>query len=225
MGGVAIDVDCRTNLERLFVAGEDAGGVHGANRLGGNGVADSIVFGGRAGDSMADFVIGRSLPVASDSRVNELARHWTTPLQARDGENVFKLRQELEDLMWEKVGVVRNGPALDAGVSELQNLQGRARNVCTGGPASSNPAWNEAMNLMNLCLVGEMVAQSASVRTESRGAHYREDYPDSDAEWLKNIYLDPDGVDMKFSTTPVQFTRLAPPDLGAVTYANDLRHR
>jgi succinate dehydrogenase/fumarate reductase flavoprotein subunit len=96
MGGVAIDVDCRTNLECLFVAGEDAGGVHGANRLGGNGVADSIVYGGRAGDSMADFVVGRSQPGISDSHIRKLAEEWSHPLQIGEGENVFELRRELE---------------------------------------------------------------------------------------------------------------------------------
>ena len=83
MGGVAIDVDCRTSIECLFAAGEDAGGVHGANRLGGNGVADSIVFGGRAGDSMADFVAGRELPAVSDAQVRELGERWAAPLRAR----------------------------------------------------------------------------------------------------------------------------------------------
>ena len=217
MGGVAIDVDCRTNLERLFVAGEDAGGVHGANRLGGNGVADSIVYGGRAGDSMADFVAGRSLPLISESQITQLAVYWTTPLRASDGENVFALRTELEDVMWEKVGVVRDGPALEAGVSKLKNLQDRAGNVRARGPAASNPEWNEAMNLINLCIVGEMVARSANVRTESRGAHYRQDYPEPDPKWLKNIYLEPDGTNMKFTTRPVEFTRLS--------YADDIRHR
>ncbi|MDQ6760966.1 MAG: FAD-binding protein [Acidobacteriota bacterium] len=224
MGGVAIDVDCRTNLEHLFVAGEDAGGVHGANRLGGNGVADSIVFGGRAGDSMADFVIGRHSPALSDSQITDLARHWTNPLRASQGENAFNLRTELEDLMWEKVGVVRNGPALQTGVLQLHELRERANKVSAPGAAASNPAWNEAMNLTNLCIVGDMVARSASVRTESRGAHYREDHPAPDASWLKNIYLNPDSAEMKFSTKPVAFTRLAPPELGAATHANDIRH-
>src|SRR6266536_424049 len=92
MGGVAMDVDCRTSLECLFVAGEDGGGVHGANRLGGNGVADSIVYGARAGDSMASFIIGRELASVSESQVRELAAAWTRSLGNPAGESVFELR-------------------------------------------------------------------------------------------------------------------------------------
>src|SRR5437667_5014654 len=94
MGGIAMDVDCRTNLECLFVAGEDGGGVHGANRLGGNGVADSIVYGARAGDSMSSFVVGRDLPPVSETQVRELRARWTGPLDrgasSGPGENVFQ---------------------------------------------------------------------------------------------------------------------------------------
>jgi succinate dehydrogenase/fumarate reductase flavoprotein subunit len=195
MGGVTMDIDCRTSLEGLFVAGEDGGGVHGANRLGGNGVADSIVFGARAGDAMADYTIGRDL-----LKINP------TPLRiTRDkGENVFQLRAELEDLMWQKVGVVRNGRALTEAVAALADLKVRAQNVAT-------PAWNDAINLQNLCINAEMVARSALLRTESRGAHYREDYPKPDPEWLKNIHLSPCGDDMTFHCEPVTFTRLQPP--------------
>jgi succinate dehydrogenase/fumarate reductase flavoprotein subunit len=195
MGGVTMDVDCRSSLEGLFVAGEDGGGVHGANRLGGNGVADSIVFGARAGDAMADYVVGRNL-----LKINP------TPLTiTRDkGENVFQLRAELEDLMWQKVGVVRNGRALTEAVAALADLKVRAQNVAT-------PAWNDAINLQNLCINAEMVARSALLRTESRGAHYREDFPKPDPEWLKNIHLFPCGDDMNFHCEPVTFTRLQPP--------------
>src|SRR5689334_7366705 len=108
MGGVAIGVDCQTSLEGLFAAGEDAGGVHGANRLGGNGVADSIVYGGLAGNSMAEFVMGRALPAVSEAQIREMGERWAAALGREKGENVFELRRELEDLMWEKVGVVRN---------------------------------------------------------------------------------------------------------------------
>jgi succinate dehydrogenase/fumarate reductase flavoprotein subunit len=225
MGGVAIDLDCRTNLEGLFVAGEDAGGVHGANRLGGNGVADSIVYGGRAGDSMADYVIGRELPGISDVQVQEIARRWCRPLtQSGAGENVFALRTRLENLMWEKAGVVRNGRDLSQAAEELSTLSEQAEMVRTAGPTASNPEWNDAMNLINLCKVGEMVARSALLRKESRGAHYRQDFPTPDPQWLQNIYLTAKGEDMEFSLRPVEFTRLAPPDLGVRTHANDLRH-
>jgi succinate dehydrogenase/fumarate reductase flavoprotein subunit len=224
MGGVAMDVSCRTNLECLFVAGEDGGGVHGANRLGGNGVADSIVYGARAGDSMAAFVLGRELPRLCESQVCELATKWTQPLARDAGENVFRLRTALDGLMWEKVGVVRNGGDLAAAINQLAELKACGEKAATPGEAASNPAWNEALNLANLCVNAEMVARSAALRTESRGAHYRQDHPNADPAWLKNIYLTPAGEGMKFDFEPVRFTRLAPPETGVTTNANDLRH-
>ena len=224
MGGVKMDVDCRTSLECLFAAGEDGGGVHGANRLGGNGVADSIVYGARAGDSMAAFVGGRTLARISDAQVKELAARWTAPLERTSGENVFQLREALDDLMWEKVGVVRNGRDLDSAASELQRLRERAANIAAPGGAASNPAWNEALNLDNLLINGEMVARSAAQRTESRGAHYRQDHPAPDPTWLRNIHLTPAGSEMKFHFEPVRFTRISPPETGVTTHATDLRH-
>src|SRR5580704_8603723 len=120
MGGVEFAPDCTTGLPGLFVAGEDSGGVHGANRLGGNGVANSIVFGGRAGDSMADYVSGKPIP---KSPVD--SERWRRP--TREGrETPFALRKELEDLMWEKAGVVRRGPDLEAALTELTALAERA---------------------------------------------------------------------------------------------------
>jgi len=197
MGGVQIDVDCRTNLEGLFVAGEDAGGVHGANRLGGNGVADSIVYGGRAGDAMADYVLGRELP---NSSVN--AERWRCPSR-ETGQTPFALRKELEDLMWEKAGVVRRGTDLESALTELAALAERAEAARIDSP----PAWNAALDLSNLIVVGNLVARSALIRTESRGAHFREDFPQSDPGWLKNIALTPHA---EVRCEAVIFTRLAP---------------
>jgi succinate dehydrogenase / fumarate reductase flavoprotein subunit/fumarate reductase flavoprotein subunit len=217
MGGVAIKVDCSTSLEGLFAAGEDAGGVHGANRLGGNGVADSIVYGGLAGDSMADFVIGRDLPPVSDAQLRKLSQRWAAPLGRKEGENVFALRRALEDLMWEKVGVVRNGDDLEVAISRLADLRERAECVKASGPPASNPEWNEALNLMNLIINGEMVAHCAWCRKESRGAHYRSDFPKPDPEWLCNIFLDPLEDRLRFRYEKVQLTRLNP-------YADNLRN-
>jgi succinate dehydrogenase / fumarate reductase flavoprotein subunit/fumarate reductase flavoprotein subunit len=221
MGGVQIDVQCKTSMEGLFAAGEDAGGVHGANRLGGNGVADSIVFGGVAGDHMTDYVAGRELPAVSNAQVNEFSEYWTRPLTRQNGDKPFPLRKELEDLMWEKVGVVRNGPDLQSARGELAALRERVTHVATPGSPVSNPAWNALMDLANLCDVGQMVAEGASIRTESRGAHYRQDYSEPTNDWLKNIVLTPKGdtFDTHFET--VQFTRMLPPDLatGAPAHA------
>ena len=197
MGGVRIDLDCRSNLEGLFVAGEDSGGVHGANRLGGNGVADSIVYGGRAGDAMADYVLGREI-----LRTPVDGPRWQCPVR-ETGESPFALRKELEDLMWEKVGLVRRGVDLRSAIEDLNRLGERAESA----RVDSLPAWNAALDLANLIAVGSMVAHSALIRTESRGAHFREDYPSSDPAWLKNIVLTPGAG---FRCEPVCFSRLKP---------------
>jgi succinate dehydrogenase / fumarate reductase flavoprotein subunit/fumarate reductase flavoprotein subunit len=208
MGGVAIDLDCRTSVEGLFAAGEDAGGVHGANRLGGNGVADSIVFGGVAGDAMPDHLpANSSFP---ESRVEEMSAQWAATLTETSRDNVFSLRTAIETLMWEKVGVVRNGDGLRQAVSAIRALRERLECARTGGPAASNPAWNEAINLRNTGVVAEMVARSAIARTESRGAHFRADFPLTDPAWYRNIFLTPRGDEMDIENLPVAFTRMRP---------------
>ena len=200
------------------------GGVHGANRLGGNGVADSIVFGGCAGDTMVDYVAGRKLPPVSAAQVRALSEQWTRPLARDYGDTPFGLRRELEDLMWEKVGMVRNGPDLHVAVGALAGLWERAGHMKVSGALASNPGLNATLDLVNLCEVGQMVAESALVRTESRGAHYRQDYPLTDAAWLKNIVLTPTGGALEVGFQPVVFTRLSPPELAeTVTHGNDLR--
>ncbi len=210
MGGITIDVDCRTGLEGLFVAGEDAGGVHGANRLGGNGVADSVVFGGCAGDSMVDYVGRHAVPAPSSAQLSALSERWTRPLASAASESPFELRKHLEDVMWERVGLVRDGSGLRSALDELVGLRSRAARITVAGAAASNPAWNALVDVTNLVDVGQMVAESALARTESRGAHYRLDYPSPDGAWLKNVVLTPAGDGLTVHCEPVRFTRLAP---------------
>jgi succinate dehydrogenase / fumarate reductase flavoprotein subunit/fumarate reductase flavoprotein subunit len=219
MGGIKIDVDGRTNIEGLFTAGEDAGGVHGANRLGGNGVADSIVFGARAGDTMVDYVatipdgLVASAANNASAQVNEICSRWMRPLQRSSGENPFQLRDRLERTMWTKVGVVRNGPDMTAALPEIQDVRDRIKTADGSGGPVYNAPWNEAINTENLALVAEMLTRSALAREESRGAHYRSDFPEKDVHWLKNICMTPreDG-DFEMTYAPVNFTRLAPPE-------------
>src|SRR5207245_96006 len=119
MGGVVIDTTCRTAIEGLFAAGEDTGGVHGANRLGGNGVAESTVFGGIAGDVMADFVAGRSTSRHGDVAVRAVIERLTAPL-ARRGGDLYGLQRELREVMWERAGLVRDGEGLKAAVAAAE---------------------------------------------------------------------------------------------------------
>jgi succinate dehydrogenase/fumarate reductase flavoprotein subunit len=248
MGGIKINVNGRTNVDGLFAAGEDTGGVHGANRLGGNGVADSIVFGARAGDEMAEVASSMSLVVSGElieAQVRDVCARWMGPLERTAGENPFKLRDELEHLMWTKVGVVRNGPDMKSAVPEIQEIRSRLNSASAGLPPSpsrepaggqvglfpsplrggvrggGNPSsaiynamWNEAINTENLALIAEMLTRSALAREESRGAHYRSDFPEKNVDWLKNICIKPN-ADGRFEMTftPVEFTRLTPEEL------------
>jgi succinate dehydrogenase flavoprotein subunit len=213
MGGIKIDKDCRTQMEGLFAAGEDAGGVHGANRLGGNGVADSIVFGARAGDTMAEFAAGAVLREISAAEVEERAKKWSGMLKREHGESAFALRAELEVLMWDKVGIVRDGRGLQFALDELQSLCERAQRLKVSGDPAFNLEWNEAINAENLALVGQMVARSALFRQESRGAHYRSDFPAPNPQWLKRACLVADGDGARVSVEPIDFTRMKPPEL------------
>jgi succinate dehydrogenase/fumarate reductase flavoprotein subunit len=221
MGGLEIDVNCHTNLAGLFAAGEDAAGVHGANRLGGNGVADSIVYGARAGDSMAEYVATADLSDVSASQVRELGSDWSAALGRDQGENAFALRAELESLMWDKVGIVRHEQGLGEALSRLETIGERTRRVKALGGSAFNLEWGEAMNLINLTIVARMVARSALHRRESRGAHYRSDLPQSDPRWLKRIRLVSDGQSgMTLSDLPIAFTRVVPPELSTAQGRN-----
>jgi succinate dehydrogenase/fumarate reductase flavoprotein subunit len=216
MGGLEIDVNGHTNLEGLFAAGEDTAGVHGANRLGGNGVADSIVYGARAGDSMAEYVSTAPWSDVSEARVRDLTRAWFGFLGRDPGDSPFALRAELESLMWDKVGIVRHEHGLEEALAGIAAIAARAHRVKAPGGPAFNLEWGEAINLVNLTTVAEMVTRSAIVRRESRGAHYRSDMPASDPQWLKRIRLIADGHGgMTVSLLPIAFTRVVPPELSS----------
>ncbi|MFG6150657.1 FAD-binding protein [Halobacillus sp. B23F22_1] len=191
MGGVKVSNDCESNIAGLFVAGEDAGGVHGANRLGGNGVCDSTVFGARAGDAAATYVSSiETVAKISDTQVHAIIEDIIEPFNRMDGENPFYIRNDLKNLMWEKVGLVRNGKDLMEAVEELELLEDRVSRVAVHGSRKYNLTLQELLNVRNLVTVAKMVTSSALMRTESRGSHYREDYPESnDEDWLSNIYV------------------------------------
>jgi succinate dehydrogenase / fumarate reductase flavoprotein subunit/fumarate reductase flavoprotein subunit len=220
MGGIAIDADGRTSLEGLFAAGEDAAGVHGANRLGGNGVAESIVFGARAGEAMAAYVAGRALPAADTAFAVAAARAALAPLAREGGADAFALRERLGVLTWEQVGLVRDAAGLRAARSELDALYARAGEVAVNPERRLNGEWQQALDVRNLIEVARLIARAALLREESRGSHFRADFPrPDDARWLTNICLRGPawgggaggGADGEVALRPVRPTRLAPP--------------
>jgi succinate dehydrogenase/fumarate reductase flavoprotein subunit len=211
MGGVKIDPACRSNLDGLFVAGEDAGGVHGANRLGGNGVACSTVFGGIAGDSMAAYIAGKPLPTCAEAPIQASIARAIAPFERSSGEDVYTLREALQTMMWEKAGLIRHAAELETAQKALMVLRQRAQHVRVSGSPRLNAEWQEYLNLDSLLTVSEMIAASALQRKESRGAHYRSDYPQTDDDqYLQNVYLQRDGEGMRLWLEPVQLTRLRP---------------
>ena len=212
MGGVKIDTACHSNLDGLFVAGEDSAGVHGANRLGGNGVACSTVFGGIAGDRMAAYIAGKNTPEVADAQVQAVIARIMAPFDRPRGEDVYILRDNLKALMWEKAGLVRHASDLESAQQALALLRESAQHVHVGGSPRLNAEWQEWLNLDSLLTVSNMIVASALQRKESRGAHFRSDYPETDnSQYLQNIYLQREGEGMRLWLSPVQFTRLQPP--------------
>lgn len=218
MGGVIIDHDCRTEIPGCLVAGEDAGGAHGANRLGGNGVAESTVFGARAGESAA--AIARSRPLRDPCRdhVHESIGRASGPLHRERGPSPFDLTRELKDLMWRNCGVVRDRARLLEARAGLDQLQEQVSRVAVPGPAQANYAWQEAMDLVNQVTVAKLVVESALCREESRGAHCRSDFPDQeDGRWLRFLVARHEGDRLQITSRPVRLSRQAPGGIGSRT--------
>ena len=210
MGGARIDQACCTNLEGLFVAGEDSGGIHGANRLGGNGVAESLVFGTLAGDAMAEFAAQRSRPILDPSEI-ETAITWSLQPFAREtGGNIFGIRREIEELMWSHGGLVRSGRGLHECLDQLGYIGERAAQAPVSGAREYHPGWQEWLNVQSILTVAQLTCESALARRESRGSHYRSDFPElGGADWLYNVLVqNPPGGEPKLWFDEVRFPRM-----------------
>jgi fumarate reductase flavoprotein subunit len=216
MGGVVIDPACRTAVEGLFAAGEDAGGVHGANRLGGNGVADSTVFGGIAGEVMARFVAGRPPPRPDMAALHESAGEVVAPLGRPAGADLYALVRELREVMWEQAGLIREAAGLGRALATVEEIETRLGEVGVAGGPALNQAWQDWLNLTNQCAVARLIITSALERRESRGAHWRADFaePDRESHYSVQVRQDDDGG-VVVSRVPVAFTRLRPPAVAA----------
>ncbi len=209
MGGADIDTNCHTSIERLFVAGEDAGGVHGGNRLGGNGICESTVYGRQAGKSLARYMDNNNSQPAETARgmVDELIEKHIRPFNKGNGEDAFKLRVELQECNWIKVGVVRNGNDMEEAVREIATIREAAADLSVTGAKPYNMLWNTYIDFMNMLDVSDMVVASALARKESRAAHYRSDFAEqNDDIGLFNSFIirGHDGLP-EISTKPVEF--------------------
>jgi succinate dehydrogenase/fumarate reductase flavoprotein subunit len=211
MGGVIIDPDCRTSVDGLLIAGEDAGGTHGANRLGGNGVAESTVFGARSGDAAA--VLAGELPLNEPhpALVSASLRRALRPLTG-GAESPSPLLAELKDTMWRGCGLVRSRGGLEEAARSIGDLLERADDVSAHGGREWNLGWQQALDLVNELQVAQTMVAAALQREESRGAHFREDFPERrDDLWLRYVVTRRafDGS-VKTTTRPVELTRRQP---------------
>jgi fumarate reductase flavoprotein subunit len=211
MGGVVFRPDCSTELEGLFAAGEDTGGVHGANRLGGNGVANSTVFGGIAGDSMAAWLKRDArLRLPDEAAIERSLAQHAAPLRQAAGD-LEAIREAMFELMWNDVGILRSAAGLRRGQQGLAELDAALSAIGVHGDPAFNVAWHDWLNLKNLLAVSQVIATAALAREDSRGAHYREDFP-ATSDLLGSSYtaVRQRGGKLELSREAVRFTRVRP---------------
>jgi fumarate reductase flavoprotein subunit len=212
MGGVEFGVDCTTELEGLFAAGEDTGGVHGANRLGGNGVANSTVYGGIAGETVAAWLAAPRPLAAPDRGAIERARARVLQPFAQPAGDLPAIREALYDAMWNDVGILRDARGLQRAIGVLEGLRERLHR--TGVPdreRAFNLTWHDWLNLDSLLEVSATIARAALAREDSRGAHWREDFPRTgplEASAFTRVRRA--GRDLAIEFVPVEFSRVRP---------------
>jgi succinate dehydrogenase / fumarate reductase, flavoprotein subunit len=191
MGGIRVNGDTQaTNVPGLFAAGECAAGLHGANRLGGNSLSDLLVFGKRAGEHAAKFAKENSAGLINDAQVEAAAREALAPYERgeKTGATVngpYQVQYELQGMMQKLVGIVRREDEMTQAIDGLGKLYEREKTVCVYGHREYNPGWHTAIDLKHLLTVSEAITRAALDRKESRGGHFREDFPDKDPEAAK----------------------------------------
>lgn len=187
MGGVRVDAETQmSNVPGLFAAGECGAGLHGANRLGGNSLSDLIVFGQRAGEFAAKYARDHSAPSLPKAEAEEIIKQSQAPLERQpNGDNAFQIQMDLQSTMQELVAIVRNEEQMQAALPKLAELRKRAAVVPVSGGPAFNPGWNLALSLENMIVTSEALTMAALARKESRGAQFREDYPEKSEEFGK----------------------------------------
>ncbi|MFO0894248.1 MAG: fumarate reductase/succinate dehydrogenase flavoprotein subunit [Phycisphaerales bacterium] len=210
MGGVRVDgVSQMSSVPGLFAAGEVAAGLHGANRLGGNSLSDLLVFGKRAGEFAARFATERGAVKVDERQVAQAAKDALQPFDRAGGENPFVVQRDLQDVMQDKVGIVRTEAEMASALESIETLRRRARGVGADGNREYNNGWHTALDLPNLLTVSEAVARSALDRRESRGGHFRDDYPEKDPKaggWNTVVRRGSDGA-MELRREPIPAMR------------------
>ncbi len=192
MGGAVIDTGGKSTLEKLFVAGEDAGGVHGANRLGGNGICDSCVYGRQTGKALGRYLSNGNRAVKETGRgqAEEFIEKLKAPLRRSRGANPFELRRVIQELNWNKVGVARKEAELSGALNEIEEIASQVDAASVTGGAVYNMMYHTYLDLRSMIDATRMVAFSARLREETRGAHFRQDFPEQRDDYgLFNIFV------------------------------------
>ncbi|HEY8729759.1 MAG TPA: FAD-binding protein, partial [Acidothermaceae bacterium] len=188
MGGIEVDPDTQmSKVPGLYAAGEVSGGMHGANRLGGNSLSDLLVFGKRAGEDAAAYAakLGKKRPAIDDAALTAAQEAALTPFAREGGENPYSVQHDLQDTMHNLVGIIRNATEVEEALDHIEALKVRVAALSVEGHRQYNPGWHLALDLKNMLLVSECIARAALDRKESRGGHTRDDYPLTDPTWGK----------------------------------------
>jgi succinate dehydrogenase / fumarate reductase flavoprotein subunit len=221
MGGIRVEAESQmSSVPGLFAAGECGAGLHGANRLGGNSLSDLLVFGKRAGEYAAEYA-KKTGAVKIDTTKVDAAAKWAAGFFDRDvspapasqkqtssragaQDNAFVIQHDLQTMMQELVGIVRTESEIEQALPALEQLRERAERVSVSGNREYNPGWHTAMDLRNLLSISESIARSALLRKESRGGHFRSDYPEKDSEQAKvNTIIRKKGNELQITQEPL----------------------
>jgi succinate dehydrogenase/fumarate reductase flavoprotein subunit len=211
-GGIRVDVDARTNVPGLFAAGEVSGGLNGSNRISGNAITQIVVQGARAGKAAADYVKKSPRANLESGELEKAKARILAPMLRNEGVSAIDLKRRMQKVALEKVGVVRDETGLKEALQALTEMRKEShRTMAKDKSPVYNIEWIEALQVDNMLAVLEMIARSALMRTESRGVHYRRDFPKSDdSNWLRHIVLKKRDEEMTLDTAPVVITRMKP---------------
>ncbi len=210
MGGVEVDPDTQESaVTGLYAVGECSGGMHGSNRLGGNSLGDLLVFGKLAGEAATAYTngLGAGRPKIAEERVKAASEDALAPFEVEGGENPYTIQQDLQQAMNDLVGIIRTGPELEQSLEEIERFKERAKTMVVEGHRQYNPGWHLAIDLRNMLIVSESIAKAALARTESRGGHTRDDFPQTDHDvWGKKnliVALNESGEGVELSEKPL----------------------
>jgi succinate dehydrogenase / fumarate reductase flavoprotein subunit len=207
MGGIKVDGDTQmSTVPGLFAAGECAAGLHGANRLGGNSLSDLLVFGKRAGEHAARFARDHGAVTVDLGEADEAATRALAPFAQRGGsEGPYQVQESLQTTMQNHVGIVRTQHEMERALGEIESLKQRADRVVVPGNREFNPGWHTALDLRHLLIVSEAITRSALARKESRGGHFRDDFPDKDPAFATFNHITRSGANgaMQLERAPI----------------------